>query len=427
MREGLVWWKWGLMCLLCAGTVVCQAATPKPKRPGQVVQTPQKLESIELAHSLDTDSADQLAQVVARFNATSPPLPVSVVKRDVPAASSAELVLLNQQAGVTFLAGKPGVRPLHQVMAEAGASLETFRPPPTLAANVVDSQNRLLALPIALGTPVLFYNRDAIRAAGANPDQPPATWQALQGWLGALNDRGVACPYTTADPVWVHIENTSAWHNEPVANGSLNLNGLLQVKHLALMSSWYKSRYLRIFGRGDEAHAHFVSGECPVLTANSSAYPAFVRNARFEVGVAPLPHHEDYFGAPQNTLSNGSALWVAQGKSAAQYKAIAAFMEFLLTAQSQVELQRNLGGLPLNRAGAYAARGDLMKDDLASVRVAISTLTHKPATEVSRASTMLRRAEVQKILNEALEALWANQKPAKQALDDAVALARRAR
>ena len=88
-------------------------------------------------------------------------------------------------------------------------------------------------------------------------------------------------------------------------------------------------------------------------------------------------------------------------------------------------MQRNLGGLPVNRAGLYAARGDLLKTDLASVRVAISTLTNKPATDASRASLVVKRPDVRQILNEALESLWADQKPAKQALDDAVAKARR--
>ena len=405
---------------------VGEAAKANP-RGGVQPPPPVRIEPIELVHALDEDAQRQLAQLVARFNATGPQAPIELRKRDWAEGRMPELALLPQGAGARFVAGNPGAKPLYQLMAEAGRSLETFRPPPTLAARVVDGQNRLLALPIALATPVMFFNREAIRAAGADPDQPPSTWQGLQAWLGALNDRGAACPYTTAQPVWVHLENTSAWHNEPVSNGNLALNGMLQVKHLALMSSWYKSRYLRIFGQGDEAHAHFLSGECAVLTAASSAYPAFVRQAQFEVGVAPLPFHEDYHGAPQNTVSDGPALWVANGKSPAQYKAIAAFIQFLLSAESQIELQRNLGALPLNRAGAYAARGELLKDDMASVRVAISTLTHKPVTEASRASSLLRRAEVQKILNEALEHLWANHKPPKQVLDDAVALSRKTR
>ena len=412
-----------MLCALTLPLGLAQAAPAKARRPAQPPAA--HLVQVELTHQLGDDAGNQLAALVERYNASGPKAKVVLTQRDWREGQTPDLLVLNDTDEAVFLAGKPGAKPLHQVMKDAGEALETLRPPPTMTAHPLDGQNRLVGLPLALATPVLYVNRQAARAAGLDPDAVPRTWQGLQSWLGVFYDKGIACPYTTAQPVWVHLENTSAWHNEPVAHGTLSLNGLLQVKHLALMSSWYKSRYLHIFGRGDEAEAHFVSGECPVLTAASSSYPGFLRNTRFEVGVAPLPFHEDYFGAPQNTVSDGPALWVANGKTPEQYRAVAAFVSFLLSAESQVELQRNLGGLPVNRAGLYAARGDLLKTDLASVRVAIATLTNKPATDASRASLVVKRPDVRQILNEALESLWADQKPAKQALDDAVAKARR--
>lgn len=412
-----------LLALLALSVPAIHAAPAKKSVPGK--PAPAKLTEIELTHQLGADAGAQLAALIERYNATKPAVKVTLTQRDWRSGHLPEMLILKEADEARLLSGKPGAKPVHQIMQEAGLPLETLRPPPTMTPHPLDGQNRLVGLPLALATPVMYFNRDAARRAGLDVDNPPRTWQALQDWLGKFYDKGITCPYTTSQPVWVHLENTSAWHNEPVGNGTLNLNGLLQVKHLALMSSWYKSRYLHIFGRDDEADAHFVKGECAVLTSASSAYPGFLRNARFEVGVAPLPYHEEYFGAPQNTLSDGPALWVVAGKSAEEYRAVAAFVNFLLSAESQVELQRNLGGLPVNRAGLYAARGGLLKDDLASVRVAIATLTNKPATDVSRASLVVRRPEVRQILDEALESLWANQKPAKQALDDAVVRARR--
>jgi sn-glycerol 3-phosphate transport system substrate-binding protein len=98
----------------------------------------------------------------------------------------------------------------------------------------------------------MFYNKQAFRRQ-ARPRSAPKTWQALQGALGKLVASGQACPYTTAQPAWILVENMSAWHNEPVVTegkkASLAINGMLEVKHVAMLSSWVKARYLHLFGR----------------------------------------------------------------------------------------------------------------------------------------------------------------------------------
>jgi sn-glycerol 3-phosphate transport system substrate-binding protein len=35
--------------------------------------------------------------------------------------------------------------------------------------------------------------------------------------------------------------------------GQLTFNGLPQVKHVAMMATWTKANYFKLFGRGDEA------------------------------------------------------------------------------------------------------------------------------------------------------------------------------
>jgi sn-glycerol 3-phosphate transport system substrate-binding protein len=222
------------------------------------------------------------------------------------------------------------------------------------------------------------------------------------------------------------IENTSAWHNEPLMarrGGRAEMpsfNGMLQVKHVAMMASWHRSKYLRTFRGEAEAERGFVSGDCAVIAAPSASWTDFRRKASFEVGVAPLPYHDDFPGAPQNTLADGPALWVAAGKPAADYKVIARFVAFWLQPENQTVWQRESGYLPLNRAGLMAAQSDLLSDDLANVRVAVSQLNHKPTTTESGASSVVGHTRVRAILDEELDAVWEDRKPAKEALDNAV-------
>lgn len=404
-------------------------AAPAKKKPAAKPAAAAKLPpggEIELVHELGSDQGAELAKIVERFNATNPGATIRIIDRKWDDGETPALMILGEESESRLLAAKARFRPLNIVMKEAREPLQTLRPPAIMSPTTLDATGKLLALPIGLGTPIMYFNKDAFRKAGLDPSKPPVHWFALQNALGQLYDNGVGCPYTTTQPGWVHVENTSAWHNQALATTSgkqeaLAINNLIQVKHLAMMKSWVTSRYMHIFGNGLDAESQFTSGNCAVLTASSNAFPSLKRSAKFEIGVAPLPHHDDVPGAPQNTLADGPAMWVGAGKSAAQYKTAARFVSFLLSPEIQVEMQVNFGSLPLNRAGLLASRSELLKSDLANVTTAISQLTNRPATSASRAFRLAGDGTVRRVVSEELDSLWADRKPAKGALDSAVA------
>ena len=51
----------------------------------------------------------------------------------------------------------------------------------------------------------------------------------------------------------------------------------------------------------------------------------------------PLPYYDDV-PARQHTLVDGASLWIGEGRKPAEYKAAAAFIQFLLTPEIQVEI-----------------------------------------------------------------------------------------
>lgn len=417
-----------LLAALSVFTAGAEAAPAKKKavpKPAAAAKSSSAPGEVELVHELGSDKGAELAKIVASFNAANPGETVRIAERKWDEGETPALMILGEDSESRLLAGKTRLRPLHAVMKEAREPLETLRPPAIMSPTSLDAGGKLIGLPIALGTPIMYFNKEAFRKAGLDPNAPPATWFTLQGALGQLYDKGYGCPYTTTQPGWVHVENTSAWHNQPLVSTAgkrevLAVNNLLEVKHLAMMKSWVTSRYLHIFGNGLDAESQFASGNCAVLTASSNAYPTFKRTAKFEVGVAQLPHHEDVPGSPQNTLADGPAMWVGTGKTAAQYKIAARFVGYLLAPQTQVEMQVNLGSLPLNRAGLLASGSELLKSDLANVTTAIAQLTNKPSTNASRATRLAGDSTVRRVLNEELDNLWADRKPAKGALDSAV-------
>ena len=268
-------------------------------------------------------------------------------------------------------------------------------------------------------TPVLFYNKNALRKAKLDPEQPPKTWFEMQGMLDKLQDAGYQCPYTSSWPVWVHVDNVSAISGVPATSdkGQLTFNGLPQVKHIAMMATWTKAGYFRLFGRRDEASARFNEGECAMITTDSREVTDFHEAKGVELGVAPLPFHDDVYGGRQASLADGASLWIGAGRSPAEYKQAAKFVAFLLSPEMQVEMVRSYGGLPLTAAARAAGRSKLLKDDDNTLEIALASIKGNGGKPALRAASV---DPVRILTNEELEAVFADKKPAKAALDTAV-------
>lgn len=394
-------------------------------------------QDLQFWHSITGSAAAALEELVARFNTAQSRYQVRALYKEQDALQEfseaktqarPHLVLLDD-SGTAALITAPGlVKPLWQVMAEAGTPLEASRLAPALAGRFLDRSGRLAAWPLASATPVLYSNKAMLREAGVDPDSLPRTWYEMPKVLGELYDKGLACPYTTAWPSWVQLENLSAWHNLPFATQANGLGGTdpklafntqVMVRHVAMLASWAKARYFVYSGRRDEGDERFAKGECALLTSSSSSYDA-LRGAVAEIGVSSLPYYDDVADAPQNTLSKGSVLWVAAGKLPAEYRGVAEFLRFLASAPVQAEWHQKSGFLPLSReayeitrkAGFYAGRDGR--------EAAIGQVFDKAARENSRGIRLQRFAQIRDIIDQELEAAWLIKKMPKEALDDAV-------
>ncbi|HRE18715.1 MAG TPA: extracellular solute-binding protein [Rhodocyclaceae bacterium] len=373
---------------------------------------------IELQHQFGEAATAELQKVIDRFNADSKAGRITLAHASV-GSKPAVLNILPRTAVAQAAANKQAFRPLFTVMAEAKEKFSDSEIAPDLRAGVTDQRGRFVALPLAYSTPVLFYNKAAFRKAGLDPDSPPLTWDEVQRASFKLLTAGAKCAYTTSWPVWIHIDNVSALSGVPVATpkGDLAFNAFPQVKHVAKLASWIKSGYFTSFGRRNEADQHFKEGECAMITTDAWAHTDF-RDARgVELGVAPMPYYDDNYGGRQHTLADGPSLWIGGGYKPADYKLAARFISFLSAKEMQVQLARMYGHLPLTLAARTAVKAEAQRDRSQTLEVAYASMNGSGATHPLRISTI---EPVRIILDEELEAVWADKQTAKGALDAAV-------
>ncbi len=369
-----------------------------------------------LAHSLDPLNESRLAAMVERYEKETGNT-IRLVRLEK-GDKAATLNLLGRYQLSDVLSQPKDFVPLYSMMSKAGESMK-LNLSEVLKPGVTDTRGRVVALPVIYSTPVLFYNKNAFRKAGLDPDAPPKTWFEMQGQLDKLQAAGYDCPYTSSWPVWVHIDNVSAVSGVPASDtkGGLKFNGLPQVKHVAMMATWSKARYFRQYGHTNEASQRFRDGECAMITTDSREYADFEDARGVELGVAPLPFHDDVYGGRRPALADGPSLWVGAGKSAAEYKQAARFISFLLSPEIQIELVRNLGGLPLTEAARLASLSRLLQDGRQALDAAHASLQGKTEPSALRVSSV---SGTRMIADQELDAVWADTKPAKAALDTAV-------
>jgi sn-glycerol 3-phosphate transport system substrate-binding protein len=227
---------------------------------------------------------------------------------------------------------------------------------------------------------------------------------------------------TTTRFAWIHSENVSTQAGEPLVATQghaqqVLANGMVNVKHLALLASWQKSRYFHYSGPGREGNRRFLSGECAMLTGESSLY-ADAKRAGIDVGVAPLPYYDDvYAPKPADVLPDGAGLWVLAGHKKDEYRLAARFMTFLLRPEVQKEWVQATSYLPMTPGAVTALRNSDMPQHMLDATQKRLSVTRKGSARPKHGPL---RDRLHEFLGEEVAFVWTSGRAAKEALDNAV-------
>ena len=338
------------------------------------------------------------------------------------------ILMVFEVGTATMMSAKGAIKPVHEVMAESGAAFDPEAYIGSVKGYYTTTDGEMLSLPFNSSTPVLWVNRDAMSAAGVDPDTDMSTWEQVGEVLDALKAGGEDCPLVTAWQSWIHLENFSAYHDVPFAskdNGfagldtELQLNGPAQVAHLSAMGDWAKDGKFIYTGRRNEGGANFRSGECALFTESSAGYAGISAEAEFDFEVRPLPYWSAVASEPQNTIIGGASLWVMEGHEAEEYKGVGEFLSFLSTSDVQAAWHQNTGYLPITLEAGELTESQGFYDENPGTDIAVMQMTAKQPTANSKGLRLGSFDQIRGIIDEELEAIWSGDKTAQEAMDSA--------
>lgn len=332
----------------------------------------------------------------------------------------------------TMMAAKGAIVPVYQLMQDNDVAFDPNAFLPAVVGYYTDTDGNMLSMPFNSSTPILYYNKDIFEKAGLDPNTPPKTWAEMETFSKQIKESGAAtCGFTTGWISWIHTENFSAWHNQPIGteqNGfggldaRLTLNGPVQVKHWENLKRLSDEGIFKYGGPvgGDNAPPMFYSQECAMIMNSSASRAGVIANAtNFEVGYGMMPYYDDVEGAPQNSIIGGATLWVLSGRPDEEYAGAAKFFEYLSSPSVQADWAAFSGYLPITQAAADEMAGFFAENPGADT--GLNQITLNEPTENSKGLRFGNYVQIRGVIDEEFEQLLSGSKDAQGALDSLVA------
>ncbi|WOH80296.1 extracellular solute-binding protein [Bradyrhizobium sp. BEA-2-5] len=211
---------------------------------------------------------------------------------------------------------------------------------------------RLYGTPMGVSTPVIAYNAELVRKAGADPDNFPTSWQEATSLISRIHqlDRGIIGGFFEYD-------NTGNWTYKALV---ATLGGrMMSADDKVIMFDDPKGlealRILRGFaeaGQGavdmtrDQARQAFSAGRIGVLVTSSGALPGLERQANgvFTLKAAPFP-----LGSENGKVPAAGTVAMILAKDDGKRRAAWQLMQFVLGVEAQTIIGRATGLVSINR------------------------------------------------------------------------------
>jgi sn-glycerol 3-phosphate transport system substrate-binding protein len=395
-------------------------------------------------HAMTAALANEVDRIATGFNASQDAVEIEAVYKGgyadtltaVIAASRAgqapHLVQVFEVGTGTMLAAGKAVKPVWELSKETGLPIDPKIYIPAVRGYYSLSDGRMASMPFNSSTAVMWYNKDAFRKAGLDPDKAPETWQEVRKAAETIKAKDAApVAMTTSWPTWIQLEEYSAIHNLPFATKSDGFDGLdaelvfnskPHVKHIERLLEMSKEGSFKYAGRDTAADPLIVSGDAAISFGSSSSRGNLVKSAKFDWAEAYLPYDPEIIKTPMNSIIGGASLWTmtTPNRTPDEYKAVAEFLKYIGKPEVDATWAQNTGYVPVTFAGYELSKQQGYYSKNVGADIPVEQLARGTVTPNTRGLRLGRLPEIRNIIQEELEKALQGSQTAQQAMDVAV-------
>lgn len=279
-------------------------------------------------------------------------------------------------------------------------------------------------IPWQRSTIIMYYNKDAFKEAGLDPQKAPATWEELEEYAAKLTQKdeagnttryGVQIPSDKAGYAYWMLQTltlTQGGQNLMSADGTevyfdneKTIKGLEFWKHLS--DAGYQAPDT---AKWSTTVSDFLEGKTAIMYHTTGNLTNVKKNATFDFGTACLAA-EDSYGSP----TGGGNFYLFKGVPEEQTEAAFTFIQWMTGSPERVAQWSIDTGYVATRPEAYETQ--LMIDYVESFP---SALTARNQLEYAYAEfSVYDQGTVQDILDTAIEEVMTGKKDAATAMNEA--------
>lgn len=224
-------------------------------------------------------------------------------------------------------------------------------------------KDKLYAIPFNRSTPLLYLNRDMLKAAGLDPNGPK-NWEELRQYSQALTKKDGAKTstygFSTAIDIWFYeaLVFQSGGKILTDDNKELAINSEAGKAPLEFWTSMLKEGIMKAppgekYNAWDVAKQDFLNQQVGMIFTSTGDLRSLKEGAKFDVGAAFLPANKNY-GAP----TGGANLVMLAKSSDAEKKAAWEFISWMTDTKQTVPFSLESGYMPVT---SEAVESDEMK------------------------------------------------------------------
>jgi sn-glycerol 3-phosphate transport system substrate-binding protein len=282
-------------------------------------------------------------------------------------------------------------------------------------------EGQLWSVPFQRSTAVMYYNKQAFKEAGLDPEKYPTTWEEMAADAKAVTAKdasgkvtrwGVGIPGNVGSAQWL-FGALAAENGARLANEAGTETYLTDPKVVEALQYWVDLSKNGVHPQGifewGTAPADFLAGRVAMIWHTTGNLANIRKNATFDFGVAPFPGHPK----PASVLGGGN-LYIFKDATDEQKAAAFKLVKFLTSDEVLADWALQTGYVA-PRDGSWQTPE--MKKYVEEVPQAEVALKQIPDS-VPEFSTH-ENARTTKVLNDALAAALTGGKTPEQAMTDA--------
>jgi sn-glycerol 3-phosphate transport system substrate-binding protein len=281
-------------------------------------------------------------------------------------------------------------------------------------------KGKTYGIPFQRSTIVLYYNKDAFRDAGLDPNKPPATWNQMltmgkklvkKDSSGHVKRWGVMIP-STGYPYWMFgalaMENGKTLMSEDGKQTHFDDPAVV-----AALQYWKKLSDEGVMPKGiihwGTLRQNFLEGKTAIMWHSTGNLTAVKDSAKFDFGVAMLPANKQ-----RGTPTGGGNFYIFKQASPAQRKAAFTFIKWMTSPKESARWSIATGYIGTSPAAYKTKTLKKYVADFPPAAVARDQLKYATA-ELATFET----GRVRKYLNDAIQAALTGRKTPEKALKQA--------